>query len=319
MGTEIFEVNMANRQCPLLVQIWYPAEISPEARRAPWLSDPRLAPGFPLNRISGARSGAFEKVKALAGAPTGWRVIFYEHAWMGHRGENLVEVEDLASEGFVVVAIDHPGQARRIVHADGRVESGTLPGVPDFSTAAAVAEFELEAEGFLSLRHEELARVRMELQEGRVRRLRDLLDLKHVGIFGFSFGGTTAIRECRAGNGFQAGANLDGFFLGHSPPLNSLLFMDEAMPGWLLGPPTSGETAEQALIRRSESRIQQALLTRGNERLIVEGTRHESFSDQLYVSAIPRLVRAGSRPADEVHQLIHQRLSGFFKQSLAAE
>lgn len=318
VGTTTIELPIENGRPALMVQIWYPSLPDPAARRAPWLSDPGLAPSFPFGRISSALSGALETPKPAASQGK-FKVLFYEHAWMGHRGENLFQVEDLASEGFVVVAIDHPGQSRRILHPDGSVVKGTLPESPDFSTKEAVEAFEKLAEKCLDARGEDLRRVRQSLAFGIIPELAGRLDLDRLGIFGFSFGGTTAIRECAVDPAFKAGANLDGFFLGDASPRGPFLFMDEEMPGWLLQAARSEESEEQVLIRSSEARIQKALKERDRDRLILDGTRHESFTDRIFVSALPRIARAGKRPSQEVRLLIHNRLSGFFKKALAAE
>ena len=318
VGTRTIELPAEHGQPALMVQIWYPAEPDPAARRAPWLSDSSLAPSFPFGRISNSLSGAIEGPPPIAGKQK-FKVLFYEHAWMGHRGENLFQVEDLASEGYVVVAIDHPGQSRLILHPDGSVVKGTLPEVPDFSNRDAITEFEVAAEKCLSARSQDLLRVRQAFSRGIIADLTGRLDLDRMGIFGFSFGGTMAIRECAANPVFHAGANLDGFFLGDASPRGPFLFIDEEMPGWLLAPPVAEESDEQNLIRRSEMRILKSLKEPDRERFILDGTKHESFSDRIFVSALPRVARTGKRPAKEVRGLIHDRLSGFFKRALGPE
>ncbi len=318
VGTRTIELPAEHGQPALMVQVWYPAEPDPSARRTPWLSDSGLAPSFPFGRISNSLSGAIEGPPPIPGRQK-FKVLFYEHAWMGHRGENLFQVEDLASEGFVMVAIDHPGQSRRILHLDGSVVSGQLPESPDLSTLDAVSAFEVLSEKCLDARNQDLLRVRDALSRGTLPDLTGRLDLDRMGIFGFSFGGTMAIRECAANPVFHAGANLDGFFLGEAYPRGPFLFIDEEMPGWLLAPPVPEESDEQALIRRSEMRILKSLKETDRERLILDGTKHESFSDRIFVSALPRVARTGKRPAKEVRGLIHDRLSDFFKSSLGPD
>ncbi|OYV04600.1 MAG: hypothetical protein CFE26_16005, partial [Verrucomicrobiales bacterium VVV1] len=303
VGTRTIELPSEHGQPALMVQIWYPAEPNPAARHAPWLSDSGLAPSFPFGRISNSLSGAIEGPPPIA-VNGKFKVLFYEHAWMGHRGENLFQVEDLASEGYVVVAIDHPGQSRLILHPDGSVVKGTLPEVPDFSTRDAITEFEVAAEKCLSARRQDLLRGRQAFLRGAIADLTGRLNLDRMGIFGCSFGGTMAIRECAANPVFHAGANLDGFFLGEASPSGPFLFIDEEMPGWLLAPPVAEDSDEQTLIRRSEMRILKSLKEPDQERFILDGTKHESFSDRIFVSALPRVARTGKRPANEVRGLI---------------
>lgn len=315
VGTRTIEIPGEGTEPPLMVQLWYPAEASEDAEHAPWLGDPALAPSFPFSRISTSPSGSIREA-ALLSSTSPFKVIFYEHAWMGHRAENVALVEDLASEGFVVVAIDHPGQALKVSYPDGSVVDGTLPRTPDFSTKGLVASFEGEARRCLELRHQEISRVVAALSNGAIPEFTKRLGLERMGIFGFSFGGTSAIHECAMNSAFRCGANLDGLYLDDRMPGGPFLFMDEEMPSWLMSEATSTETEEQALIRRCEARIQHAMKGEGRERLVLENTRHASFSDQIFVCALPRIARAGRRSSDEIHFLIQARLTTFFKTTL---
>ena len=76
------------------------------------------------------------------------------------------------------------------------------------------------------------------------------------------------------------------------------------------------EDVGQALTRVAEGHIQEAMRQPGRERVILDGTRHLSFSDRIYASPLPRLARAGTRPAVEVHEIIGARLNDFFKAAL---
>ena len=115
---------------------------------------------------------------------------------------------------------------------------------------------------------------------------------------------------------FHAGANEDGFFLGNDNPTGPFLFFDGEMPGWLTKEAGPGEGAAEALTRRSEKRILSAMEKKDRFRVILDGTRHESFSDRIFLCQFPRLARVGTRPAAEVHHIITSRLGDFFKREL---
>lgn len=314
VGTTTLELPSASTA--LVAQIWYPARASGGKSRSRWLPDPALAPDPPFHRIAHAFTNSVQDAEPLEGKEK-LPVIFYEHSWTGYRAENVAQAEALASHGFVIVAIDHPGQAEQVRYTDGKIIHTRLPAQLDLSTAEAVSDFEKLAEECLRTRIDEIGRVRNALGDGVVSKLAGQLALEKVGIFGFSFGGTCALRVCSQDSSFVAGANEDGFFLGEGKPRGPFLFFDQEMPAWLLQPPAADEGAAESLTRKSEQRIRAALGRPDRERVILDGTRHESFCDRIFTCRIPRLARTGNRPALEIHQLVTSRLTDFFLSHLA--
>jgi predicted dienelactone hydrolase len=315
VGSETVELPADGKSSALVAQIWYPGIADLDAPRTSWLPDPSLAPRFPFHRIRHAVSRSQAGLE-LAGGGKRLPVVFYEHSWTGHRAENVVQAEDLASQGFVVIAVDHPGQAARVKYRDGSVIVSRLPAALDFSTEQSVAEFEKLAEQCLLERIGNLSRIKNALTNESISRFAGKLELDGAGVFGFSFGGTCALRLCAHDPFFSAGANEDGYALGDEPPRGPFLFFDQEMPEWLLKPAGPDEGPGEALTRRSEDRILKAMAGPDRSRVIVDGARHESFSDGIYGCRVPKIVHAGTRPAAEVHQMLATRLGEFFKREL---
>mgnify|MGYP000567788257 CR=1 FL=1 len=314
VGAFSMEIPAAEGSPRLMAQVWYPAEVGNQPA-APWLPDKALAPEFPYHRL------AFAKTHARLDAPVAaiqglLPVVFYEHSWMGNRFENIAQVESLANQGFVVVAVDHPGQAQRILYPDGAVVNGRFPEPLDFSSTRSVGEFEANSVRCFAERLENVERVRQALGGNSAKNLAGRLRLDHLGVFGFSFGGSTAVRLCAENPAFAAGANEDGLFLGNEFPHGPFLFFDEEIPAWLEAARKPGENAGQILTREAEARIQDALKKPHRERMILDGTRHLAFSDRIFSSRFPRFARVGTRPATEVHALVCQRLGAFFTKEL---
>ncbi len=317
-GTATIEIAATGGKPRLLAQLWYPSLLLGHTAPVSWLPDPFLAPEFPYHRLRSAQAHSRTNAPVVTvDAPL--PVIFYEHSWAGHRAENIVQVESLASQGFVVVAVDHPGQAKRVRYADGSIITGRYTTTPELTTPQDVAEFKITAARCFSERSDDIERVRSALKGGAAASLTRRLNLDRVGVFGFSFGGSCAIHLCATDPVFVAGANEDGFYLFDEVPKGSFLFLDEETPAWLQSPPTANEDAGQLLIRSAEARILTALKQPRRERVILDGTRHLSFSDRIYASPIPRLARVGWRPPGEVHKILDSRLTGFFKAALRAE
>jgi len=315
VGTRTIELPAEGSDHPKLsAQIWYPCIASGPLE--PWLPDPGLTAGFPFNRQQDA-PGRSRHNAPVAAFDAPFRVVFYEHAWNGHRAENVAQTQDLASRGFVVVAIDHPGQAARIRYADGSIAGSTTPAVPDFSGETAISSFELEAERLIEKREANIIRMKSALSSiGIGGDLATASRWDEVGIFGFSFGGSCAIHLCSRRREFVAGANEDGLYLGDGVPTGPFLFMDQAYPAWLESGPTADETPEQKLVRRAETKLKAALATPSKSRVVLANTRHAAFSDRKFLSRLPIFTRCGSRPAAQVHQEISTAIGGFFEDAM---
>lgn len=312
VGTLSFEVPQEGEAPRLVVQAWYPAETKGESR---WLPDEALAPRFPLHRMGRATVPIGIGVPPLA-SPAKFPVIFYEHSWTGHRAENTAQVADLASRGFVVIAIDHPGQAARVRYADGSVVTTRLPGDPDFSTAAKVAEFLALGEQCFAERDRNLARALAAFEGPLASHLTGRLDLARVGVFGFSFGGSHALRLCARNPLFKAGANEDGIYFPGEAPRGPFLFLDSELPHWLASPPAPDDTPEQTLIRQAEARLQAAAAAPARRRVIMNGVSHLGFSDAIYRSPLPRLSKTGTQTAGKIHEAVCRELGDFFAATL---
>jgi predicted dienelactone hydrolase len=86
----------------LMIQVWYPAKHAPGVRA--WYRDPRM------NTL---KSAHFRLVKThsywnlpVADEPAVFPVLLFSPSSSGFRSQNTFEVEELVSQGYIVVAID---------------------------------------------------------------------------------------------------------------------------------------------------------------------------------------------------------------------
>ena len=117
----------------VMVQIWYPAQPVAGDRPALWVDHPeivapRLAawlglPDFMLDHLNLARTAAFEQAPLAPAGPTGgaYPVLLFSHGWAGLTAQNTYQAEELASHGFVVLALQHTYGAIVTVFPDGQV------------------------------------------------------------------------------------------------------------------------------------------------------------------------------------------------------
>ncbi|MFB7669517.1 alpha/beta hydrolase family protein [Kitasatospora sp. NPDC056138] len=193
----------------LMASVWYPARGDVDRYpRAPWM------PAGALQAF--LASGGFPPDAALLtsgheGAPVhrtgqGLPVVVYSHGAGSHRSDHTVIVQELASHGYVVVTVDHIGDALSQL-PDGRV---VTPAMDIQHTLYAVdyatdIRFVLDCVEQLAAGHNPDAE-HHPLPDG----LCAAIDTSRIGMFGWSKGGTATACVMLADRRVRAGLSLDG-------------------------------------------------------------------------------------------------------------
>jgi dienelactone hydrolase len=147
-------------------------------------------------------------VKDAAPAPGRFPVVLYSPGSGDPRDWNVSLVEDLASRGYVMVTVDHTGEAPAVLFPDGHVvgngplmaawaeafENGTTPAFFTRLMDARMADTELVLDRLTSL----------------PARLTGSMDLTRTGMFGHSGGGFTAANMMYVDRRIKAGVDMDG-------------------------------------------------------------------------------------------------------------
>jgi predicted dienelactone hydrolase len=232
------------RRLPAVV--WYPADGRTAGHAAYMERDtaaitlPAIARNFgykiaELHRMTSLR------MDVLPGAPParhsrGFPVVVFSHGFLLYPEQNSALACRLASHGYIVVSIAHPGDAADVRLADGRIIStkGASSGDdPRFAKALKV----LVGGRDLAVRREALTEYAEALPATRIGRslaewrddtlavaraildgnepllVRDVLlaaDRSRLAFAGMSFGGATSATSCRLVNACRAAVNLDG-------------------------------------------------------------------------------------------------------------
>ena len=200
----------------LMVSVWYPAREGGDGPRAPYASGPvgdylvSQVEKVGLSRdavdIDGARANA--RLGADVAADAGpFPLVLYSHGFNQTRYQATAQLEELASQGYAVVAMDHPYESIAVELADGRVVRSAVPGQMD------PTEMYREAIGV----RQDDARFVLDTLERAADGARDVpvglveaMDLSSVGMFGHSAGGFTAAELMVVDDRIDAGADLDG-------------------------------------------------------------------------------------------------------------
>jgi predicted dienelactone hydrolase len=200
----------------LMISIWYPALSVLGGPRAPYAPVHAAGPladqiGAVLELKPGSIDLAGTTTHARIAAPALGRhpVLLYSPGMGTSRLMGTNHVEELASRGYVVVAMDHTGEAP-VEFPRGRVVPLTMPTSEDVikpATAVRVADtrFVLDT----------IARLAAGVNPDAERRplpigLATALDLRRTGMFGYSLGGFTTGETMLVDRRVAVGANLDG-------------------------------------------------------------------------------------------------------------
>ncbi|MBX7547768.1 acetylhydrolase [Streptomyces sp. tea 10] len=198
------------RHRELMASVWYPARDVRRYPRAPWMAAEPLrelltSAGFAADAVSAPFTAGHE------GAPvrrTGGRlpVVVFSHGAHDHRSDATVVVQELASHGYVVVTVDHTGDAFS-EFPDGRV---VVP-LRDPQHALGPGDFARDIRFVLDC-VEDLDAGRSPDAEQRPlpAGLCGALDLHRIGMFGWSKGGTATALVMIEDRRVRAGLSFDG-------------------------------------------------------------------------------------------------------------
>lgn len=333
----------------LLAAVWYPADVTGDAPRAPfWPKDTDAEaavglPAFMFSHLSLVRAHSTPEAP-LASAKPRWPVIVYSHGFNATPWQNVVQMEELASHGFVVVSIGHTYDASRLTFPDGRValdNSRTRQPQPPPAAQEEVARLTARLD---SLRNPDSARATWRQMEeywqqvgvyvmrsidvwyddtrfvidrlaaidagsdgettGPRERFARHLDLERLGVAGMSFGGSTAGVTCMRDRRCKAGANLDGWQFGH--------VMDHPLEVPFMFVSHEGNGEFPVYYGSSADLLN----------VEVRGTTHGSFSDLAIAMpffrwiALPKLALIGTTDGASIERIMSRYLVAFFQRYL---
>ena len=240
----------ATREFP--VRLWYPAAAGAKGPMAPYAEGREMTLGgvLPSRLMDQARFTRTHSMLDVPMAEGKWPLLIFSHGYTGYVAQNTVQMEELASRGYVVASIGHPGEAAWAPFPDGRgipydpapmeamtreIERTRKPGADPQKEAdrilrsLAVADPVARRANFRAflmqvpepLRSQSVTQWALDTKalldrlEGQQASpadalFRGRLDLQRVGVFGMSYGGATAIEFCRLDRRCRVAINIDG-------------------------------------------------------------------------------------------------------------
>ena len=305
----------------IMVQVWYPAEMTDNAELAPYMDQlevtgPVLAsqfnlPDFLFNHIKLAKTNSYRNAP-LSTAENQYPVLIFSHGWTGVRTQNTYQAEELASHGYIVLAPDHTYGAGIVVFPDGNAILNNPDLIPD------------DAEN-----EEEYDRIVRVLGQAWVNDLRFVLDqaelldtgtipsifagklnLNQVGFFGHSTGGGAVIETCHLDSRCKAGLTEDAWLI---PFSREMLVTGLEQPFlYLQSEVWSGE--RNTIMFDTLFKNHRAPTT---AKLSIDGTRHYDFTDiPMLTPLAPLIGLKGPINAQRGLSIINAYSVAFFNQTL---
>jgi dienelactone hydrolase len=313
LGTRILQIRTEGATGrDVVVQVWYPAAPS----RQPLASYRR--------REEATRQSSYQAVlpthsrlDALA-ANGSFPVLLFSPAWGGRRTQNTYLTEDLASHGFVVVAIDHPGNSGPTFYDDGHVDQPATGDAMDFATLNLD---QINANGAMELERETtdeigvldaLALMNQDPKSPFYQRL----DIARVGALGHSFGGAVAAEAALRDERVKAALDLDGSLFGQVQRdglPKPFMFIEQDLPVYA---DPSKRTAVDRINDAMNASDLEAMKKFGAYRIFLHGSTHESFTDRSLFSPLKRLSGAGALPKGREYEIVRAYALAFFDKTL---
>ena len=145
-------------------------------------------------------------------------IIFFSHGFLMAAQLYSSLIEEMASHGYVVVAINHTDACWPVIFPDGSspVILPELANIFSNKERSCMQAFDMTQKTWIK----DIEFVFSWLQN---QPLTKSFDLSAMGIFGHSFGGSIAVEAARQNEAFKAFVNLDGFLFGPNwdKPFNS--------------------------------------------------------------------------------------------------
>ena len=309
----------------IVLQIWYPAEPNdlPAApfvdafdQFAPVAADFLGLPSFALGHLDYSSMGAGLNAP-LASSTVPYPVVVYSHGWGGFRTIAFTQAEELAANGYVVVAIDHTYGALGTTidggHGFAPIDPSALPELEEvgeavYSQAAArLVDTFRDDIGFA-------LDVMAGLNDGDpgLIDLEGRLDLGKVGVWGHSTGGGAAIEFCSIDERCTAVFGLDPWV----EPIDGPLLV-EGIPV-----PAAALRSQEWLEKPNEVPLAAlwAASSKAEPLACISGTAHRDFTLLPRISPLASWIgMGGSLSAERSTELTEIRLLSFFDFHLKGE
>lgn len=214
-----------------------------------------------LTYLNSFKSHSFENAPIALDQPI-YPIIIFSPGWGAPTNLYSSLLEDLASHGYIVVGINYPYVTNPVVFPDGRIIRGIKQSQdPQEKKSMSKKEMETWIQD-IDFVIDELSRISLSNNI-----FKDKLNIKRIGIFGHSFGGSVAVETCRNNKRCVAGSDIEGKLYNDEPLEKPFMFIAAPHAQEVLQP------IKDLSIKSKDSKY-----------IELDGSNHGSFTD-LYLIA----------------------------------
>jgi dienelactone hydrolase len=296
----------------VVVQAWYPAAPGAKGPHSTYVdgigrlpSNVSVLPSFVMAHYDRIDTHGIVDAPVSTDRPT-WPVVVFQNGYGAMRAGYTALITDLASRGYVVLAIDNPYEAAVTELADGRIATTVekvAPGDPDkLNFMQGRLQLRIADVGFVL---DQLAR-----PDAVGPNLDDHLDLDHIGAVGHSLGGATSAAAMDHDPRIKAAVNIDGTLYG---PISG----ERTPRPFLLIESDYAETNHSDLYQKGNQAFFDQF-TGGDYRYQIARANHYSFTDLFLFFAPPgrfaaSLLIGGARGPAETQRATVDILDAFLR------
>lgn len=336
---EIFTADSEDNRL-VYVQAWYPAGSTTGTARAPmWVYPENIVapvakefhmPEVVFSHLASVQSHSYFDAP-LAQQQAAYPVLVYSHGYdAGFFAQNMVQMEELASHGYVIFSIGHAYESSLVFDAQSRtipmsetqkeafyqedqeahdayLKIFSTTGADQIQAARAWMDAVPVAQQSIQIWTQDTQFVLSQIEQLNSGQVASLfaghLDTGHIGVFGQSFGGAAAFQVCAVDARCQAAINMDGTQWGNllDKPLHT--------PFMMMSGENSNGVNDWALSAAQES----------GYNVYVRDAYHINFTDFNLVSPLfkfPLFGALGSIDTRQMELIMNAYTLAFFDQTL---
>ncbi len=313
--TDISRKTSSGENRNINVQIWYPALINESAKKANYISnldnfsqafeEKFSVPSFLFNYLNLIDTNTYSDVP-VAKESDKFPVVFFSHGNMlGERFTNTFLTTELASHGYIVVAVENPEIAFMSAYYDANpvafdINIDEIPLTYEDINSSSLPQ--------ISQQTKDIEFVLSELTKSDDVQISSNMDFSKIGIIGHSLGGASAVDLLYNNDNFKVAINFDGYLYGENrttPLEKPLLIMNGTEDN------NDEIEIENAKIEKARRDI---VLKKNGESINIEGTGHLSYTDLPLYS--PFIEFKSTRKVNKQHKEINEIALEFLNRNL---
>ena len=311
----------------IAVQVWYPIEKKsivrmnyidyPNKRIGPISEQFSLMDVSPIfvatlmSDVRNVKTNSEYDAEIISNSLNKYPLIIFSHGLGGMKNQNSIQVEELVSQGYIVVAPDHSYDANITIFTNGEIAP--------FKSSEYDPRIKYSIEDFYAYRIPQIQTRSYDLtfildtidslQLDVNEKIWNMIDFNKIGVFGHSFGGGTTLLTIYNDHRVDAGIALDGWI---EPIPNEVISSGIDKPFLYIGRTEWEDTLNYYKLNKLIDNSQ------GNgKKILLPGTEHFDYTDTPYFHTVTKTIKvSGSMPTNVIVDTLNHYLVKFFNKHL---